>query len=89
MIRVHLSGVRWGTDAVQDTDQETGEIVEGRQLNLHDPDSNQLFHVGFFGVHLAKLVEERAGGLTVEQRRELAPIFTGGVILPNGSGPQA
>lgn len=83
MIRLILSGVQWGTDPITEQNPETGEEFSGVQLNLMDSQSGILVHVPFTGEPLAKLVAELAKGLTEEQRREAAPSFNGGVILPS------
>lgn len=94
-----FSGVKWGTDPIEDVDAQ-GVHHTGRQINLLDEQSGILVHVPFSGEALRDLVGELAQGLTDDQRRELAPSFTSGIVLPglgsnpafqvkaNGRGPQ-
>jgi hypothetical protein len=91
MIRLYISGVSWGVDAIEEINEETGEKFPGRQVNLLDKDSGILVHVPFSGESIAELIRELAPALTDAQRRQLAPVFTGSplVVVPsNGAGPQ-
>jgi len=83
VIRIIFTQCNWGTDAIEG----------GIQINLLDTSSQIMAHAPFQGDSLAKLVSEIAEkGLTPEQKRELAPLFNGGIIMPGpgdfDAGPQ-
>lgn len=77
---IHLEGnIGWGTS----------EFPEGRRINMHEPESGAIISCPFAGDALAKLVRELSQALSDEQKRELAPLFTSGIIIPNGQNFQA
>ena len=81
MIEETITGA-WGTNPIED----------GIRINIavHE---NHIVFVPFTKDALVQLVEHIAKeGLTSEQRRQLAPLFTGGIVLPGDEdfkpGPQ-
>jgi hypothetical protein len=84
MLRIIFQSVAWGTDPIDD----------GIQINLLDKESNILAQVPFTGESVSGLIKEIAekGSLTADQKRELAPLFMGGLVLPTDGdfkpGPQ-
>lgn len=64
MIQIELLNIKWGSDPMPD--------VQGRRLNMLDPDSNQIVTVVFADEPLEQLVREMSWGLTQEQRDRLS-----------------
>ena len=79
MIQLNLEGpISWGTNEIPGN--------PGRQLNLQDPESGFVISVKFAGEPLGKLITELAEGLSPDERRDLMPVFSGGIILPGQNG---
>lgn len=79
MIRVIYDACKWGVTKVQG----------GVQLNVMDEGSGHMAHIPFTGDALRDLIHQASAGLSPEQKRELAPLFTSGIILPqNGELPE-
>ena len=59
--------------------------------SFQDP-SGHVYNIPFEMKHASEIIKALAGMLSEEQRRELAPLFNGGLYLPDGSdfkqGPQ-
>lgn len=73
MIRVILTGVKWGIDPVD----------EGAQINLLDEQSGMLYHVPFTGDSLVALMTQLSEHMSEEQKQAIAPLFqTNGLALP-------
>jgi hypothetical protein len=63
------------------------EIPDGIRLNMQ-VQQDEIFYLPFAGEPLKLLIEHASKGLTPEQKRELAPLFTSGIVLPgNGDLP--
>lgn len=82
MILIQLVNSHWGTDVVE----------EGIRLNLQDPPSSQVFQVVFGAEVVPKLITDFAQVLNDDQKKQLAPLFTSGIIMPTRDdytpGPQ-
>jgi hypothetical protein len=83
VIHIDFGNCQWGTNPID----------KGVTINLQDRDSKIIVTVPFTDQGLEQLVTEIAQkGLTDEQKRKLAPLFNGGIILPGTDdftpGPQ-
>ena len=73
MIRITYTGVRWGIDPIDD----------GIQINLLDEKSEIMSHIPFTGESLVGLISQMAEHMSDEQKKAVAPVFAGGIILPD------
>ena len=79
MIHLMILPEGWGTDALPD-----GSL----QLNVKDEQSGVTVTIHFPNPALEQLVREVAEkGLDQEARRNLAPLFNGGIFLPDKPVP--
>jgi len=69
VIHIAMEDFHWGTNPVE-------VAPNSRQLNLHDPPSEQTIHVVFGGEPLMNLILELSLGLTDEQKAHVAERVT-------------
>ena len=72
MIEITYSGVKWGIDKIEDH----------VRINLIDEQAGTIAHVPFSSEALAELIKLSSKHLTNDQKKELAPLFMGGLELP-------
>jgi hypothetical protein len=82
-MKITLGDCSWGLD----------QFPNGVVMNFQDKASNIVVGIPFGSRSLPHLIRELAtnGGLSEEEKRELAPLFTGGIFLPGQDfkqGPQ-